>query len=55
MAATGSPPTVVLSTGFLLNQFGGDYAQVGLWSGTIYAVGMLVVLFIPRNNGKLED
>jgi len=46
---------VVLSTGFLLNQFGGDYAQVGLWSGTIYAVGMLVALCIPRNTGNLED
>lgn len=46
---------VVLSTGFLLNQFGGDYAQVGLWSGTIYAVGMLAAAFIPKNTGKLED
>jgi len=46
---------VVLSTGFLLSQFGGDYAQVGLWSGTIYAVGMLAAAFIPKNAGKLED
>jgi len=46
---------VVLSTGFLLNQFGGDYAQVGLWSGGIYAVGMLAAAFIPKNTGKLED
>lgn len=46
---------VVLSTGFLLNQFGGDYAQVGLWSGGIYAVGMLAAAFIPKSTHKLED
>lgn len=47
---------VVLSAGFLLDQFSGDYAQVGLWSGTIYGAGMLVVWFVPRTTGgKLED
>ena len=30
---------VVLSAGFLLDQFGGDYARVGFWSGMIYVVG----------------
>ena len=28
---------VVLSAGFLLDQFSGDYARVGFWSGMIYA------------------
>lgn len=46
---------VVLSAGLLLDQFGGDYSQVGLWSGMIYAVGMIVVWFIPRDSGRLED
>jgi hypothetical protein len=47
---------VVLSAGFLLEQFSGDYAQVGFWSGTIYAVGMIVIWFVPgRTAGRLED
>lgn len=47
---------VVLSAGFLLDQFSGDYARVGLWSGMIYAVGMVVIWFVPRNTGgRLED
>ena len=47
---------VVLSAGFLLNQFSGDYSQVGFWSGMIYGVGMLVIWFVPRRTGgKLED
>ncbi len=47
---------VVLSAGFLLDQFVGDYSQVGLWSGMIYGVGMLVIWFVPRETGgKLED
>ena len=47
---------VVLSAGFLLDQFSGDYSQVGLWSGMIYGVGMLVIWFVPRTTGgKLED
>lgn len=46
---------VVLSAGFLLEQVGGDYARVGLWSGMIYAIGMLVVWFVPRQAGRLED
>ena len=39
---------VVLSAGFLLDQFAGDYSRVGFWSGMIYALGMLVVWFVPR-------
>ncbi|MFO0797105.1 MAG: MFS transporter [Gemmataceae bacterium] len=47
---------VVLSAGFLLDRFGGDYARVGLWTGTIYAAGMLVIWLAPRAAaGKLED
>lgn len=33
-----------------------DYARLGLWTGTIYAAGMVVILFAPRTQGgKLED
>ena len=47
---------VVLSAGFLLDQFAGDYAQVGLCTGLIYGVGMIVIWFVPRrSNGRLED
>lgn len=47
---------VVLSAGFLLDQFSGDYSQVGLWSGMIYGVGMLMIWFVPRTTGgRLED
>jgi len=46
---------VVLSTGFLLAQFRGDYAQVGFWSGMIYAVGMAIAWLVPRRAGRLED
>ena len=46
---------VVLSTGFLLAQFRGDYARVGFWSGMIYAVGMLIAWLVPRQPGRLED
>ncbi len=47
---------VVLSTGLMLDQFSGSYAQVGLWSGMIYGVGMLVIWFVPRTaGGRLED
>lgn len=47
---------VVLSAGFLLDQFSGNYSQVGLWSGMIYGVGMFVIWFVPRQTGgRLED
>jgi SHS family sialic acid transporter-like MFS transporter len=47
---------VVLSAGFVLDHFSGDYARVGLWTGTIYAVGMVVIWFVPRRaGGRLED
>jgi hypothetical protein len=46
---------VVLSAGFLLDQFSADYARVGLWSGMIYGVGMIVIWLVPRSGGRLED
>jgi MFS family permease len=47
---------VVLSAGALLAQFSGDYSRVGYWSGMIYAVGMLVIWFVPRRaSDRLED
>lgn len=39
---------VVLSAGFLLDQFAGDYAKVGYYSGMIYAVGLLIIWFAPH-------
>jgi len=47
---------VVLSAGFLLDRFGGDYARVGFWTGMIYAAGMLVIWLVPaKATGRLED
>jgi SHS family sialic acid transporter-like MFS transporter len=47
---------VVLSAGFLLDQFGGDYARVGFATGMIYLAGVLVIWFVPsKSAGKLED
>jgi MFS transporter, SHS family, sialic acid transporter len=47
---------VVLSAGFMLDQFSGDYARVGLWTGMIYALGMIVIWFVPRRVATaLED
>jgi SHS family sialic acid transporter-like MFS transporter len=41
---------VVLGTGLLLGLVHGDYARIGLWTGMIYAVGMLIILFAPRTD-----
>ncbi len=47
---------VVLSAGFLLDRFGGDYAQVGFWTGMIYAAGLLVIWLVPRDAaGRVKD
>lgn len=43
---------VVLSTVPFVKLFGGDYAKIGLWTGSIYAVGMLIILFAPRTDGS---
>ena len=39
---------VVLLTAFRMDLFEGDYAQVGMWSGLIYVVGMIIIWFAPR-------
>lgn len=47
---------VVLCAGVLLRQFGGDYARVGLWTGLIYAVGMIVIWWVPNQRTvELKD
>ncbi|MDB5339763.1 MAG: naiP, partial [Planctomycetaceae bacterium] len=43
---------VVLGTGVLVRLFGGDYAKIGLWTGMIYGVGMIIILFAPRTDGS---
>jgi MFS transporter, SHS family, sialic acid transporter len=40
----------------LISLFHGDFARVGLWTGGIYAIGMLIILFAPSTGKKtLED
>jgi MFS family permease len=47
---------VVLGTGVLTKLFGGDYARIGLWTGMIYAAGMIIILFAPRTDAdSLRD
>jgi len=47
---------VVLGTGGLMSIFGGDYSKIGVWTASIYAVGMLVILLAPNTDGaRLED
>ena len=47
---------VVLSAGLLLDRFAGDYAAVGFWSGMVYAVGLIVIWFVPRRAaGRVVD
>ncbi|HUQ71720.1 MAG TPA: MFS transporter, partial [Planctomycetaceae bacterium] len=47
---------VVLGTGLLVRSFGGNYAKIGLWTGMIYACGMVIILFAPRiDGGTLKD
>jgi hypothetical protein len=47
---------VVLGTGVLVKFFGGDYARIGLWTGMIYAAGMIIILFAPRTDAdSLRD
>lgn len=46
---------VVLSAGFLLHLFGGEYPRVGFATGLIYGVGMLIIWLAPRRAGGLED
>jgi MFS family permease len=47
---------VVLGASGLISLFHEDFARVGLWTGSVYAVGMLIILFAPSTGGKkLED
>jgi MFS family permease len=46
---------VVLTAGFLLEWFGGDYPRVGFATGLIYAIGMLIIWLAPRRSRGLED
>jgi hypothetical protein len=47
---------VVLGASGLIALSDGDFAKVGLWTGSIYAAGMLVICLAPaRGGGKLED
>lgn len=46
---------VVLSAGFLIDRFGGNYRLVGFWSGMIYVAGMIIIWFAPRTSARLED
>jgi MFS family permease len=41
-----------LGTSALVTAFHGDLARVGLWTGGIYAVGMIIILFAPSTGGK---
>ena len=43
---------VVLGASALITLFRGDFARVGLWTGSIYALGMLIILFAPSTGGK---
>ncbi len=45
---------VVLSAVPFVKMFGGDYARIGLWTGSIYAVGMLIILFAPRTDDSSQ-
>ena len=47
---------VALGTGGLMKLFGGDYSRIGLWTGMIYAAGMIVILFAPQtDSASLKD
>jgi MFS transporter, SHS family, sialic acid transporter len=41
---------VALGAGLLVGWFGGDYAKIGLWTGMIYGLGMIIILFAPRTD-----
>ncbi len=45
-----------LGTGFLVEVFRGNYAQIGFWSGMIYLVGMVIIWLAPRGDaGRITD
>jgi MFS family permease len=41
-----------LGASALVTLFHGDLACVGLWTGSIYALGMIIILFAPSTAGK---
>jgi MFS family permease len=41
-----------LGASALVTLFHGDLARVGLWTGSIYALGMIIILFAPSTAGK---
>jgi SHS family sialic acid transporter-like MFS transporter len=46
----------VLASGTVMAWSGGDYAKVGVISGLVYALGMLIIWWAPDTTGKpLED
>lgn len=46
----------VLGAGVLMKVFDGDYARVGMFTGLVYVLGMVVICFAPDTSGKrLED
>jgi len=49
-------PVVALGASGLITIFHGDFARVGLWTGAVYAAGMLIILLAPSTGGKkLQD
>lgn len=47
---------VTLGTVVFVRWFGGNYAQIGLWTSTIYLAGMVIILFAPRTDASsLKD
>ena len=46
----------VFATGTLTELFHGDYARIGRFTSLIFAVGMVIIWFVPQNSQKqLED
>jgi MFS transporter, SHS family, sialic acid transporter len=42
----------VLGAGALMRAFDGDYARVGMFTGLVYVVGMIVICFAPDTTAK---
>jgi hypothetical protein len=45
---------VSVFVGLRMSSFGGDYASIGLWTGLIYAVGMLVIWLAPAKQPTVQ-
>lgn len=46
---------VVLYVGLRMDQFAGDYGRIGLWSGMIYVVGMIIIWFAPAKGRGVQS